>query len=132
MTTDDIDFLAGTDRQGLVAKTLRSELATVPALRNWTGRTYMNIAQAVLKAIDKDPAERPPAAGTTEITHQWAGQILTTPTADQQIRQAAVRIAQDRLGQAHTGGHGAPDPADTLLKLAERVAAYISDGRVDS
>lgn len=53
MTADDIDILAATDRQRVVAKVLREEFAT-----DYSARTCVNVAQAVLLALDEDDNER--------------------------------------------------------------------------
>lgn len=118
---DDIDALAGTRRRAIVAKVLRDRRPG-DALAE-----YIQDARAILDALDEDTSERAPA----EFNHQWTGQpILTTPTAEQQVRMDAGRITLGLFHEVDTTDLGEADIVKAFLEQAPKVAAYIRDGKV--
>lgn len=119
--------LATTDRQRVVAKAL---------LRRYPGgdaHEFVRDAAAVLLALDEDDNERAitgqPAGA--QFTHQWAGQpILTTPSAEQQVRMDAARITLGLFQKLDTADLGEGEIVEAFLVQAPKVAAYIRDGKV--
>lgn len=76
-----------------------------------------------------DPQQQP-----IRFSHDWGGkQLITVPTAEQQIRMEAGRITVGLLAQAlREADLGEVEIVDVFLAQAGRIAAWLTEAPTDT